>query len=236
MKQFAIIGVDSFARSLLEELITVDCEILLIDRDREVIDFYKDDVTEAFVADVINEENISRLIPSDIDGVIIDLGSNIEAAILVTNYLKKRGHANVHIKVDSDRHGEILEIIGADNIIYPDREAARRLTPTLLSSSLFNYVPIGNGLVMAEVAPNAKLLVDQNKDVRHVYGINIIAYREEKGGEYHFYRSEHEFASDEILLVVGSEEDLIKFTDREIPTASRNLPSILKRLFRELER
>ncbi len=235
MKQFAIIGVDTFAKSLLEELIAVDCEVLLIDRNRDIIDFYKDDVTEAYVADVINEETINRLVPTDIDGVIVDLGSNIEASVLVTNYLKKMGIKNVHIKVNSDRHGEILEIIGADNVIYPDREAARRLTPLLLSSSLFNYVPIGNGLVMAEVSPPAKLLEGQEIDVRRTYGINIIAYRS-VDGEYIFYRREHQFAADDIMLVVGSEADLLGFADKELPvttSATHKIPYLLKRFFKE---
>ncbi|MDC7224808.1 MAG: TrkA family potassium uptake protein [Spirochaetales bacterium] len=232
MKQFAIIGVDTFARSLLEELISVDCEILLIDRNREVIDFYKDDVTEAYVADVMNEETINRLIPTDIDGVIIDLGSNIEAAVLVTNYVKKMGLDNVHIKVNSDRHGEILEIIGADHIIYPDREAARRLTPMLLTTTLFNFVPIGNGLVMAEVSPPDKLIENQNNDIRRTFGINIIAFRRAKG-EYHFYRREHVFEKDDILLVVGSEEDIVGFTNKELIASPHRFPTLLKRLFKD---
>ncbi|MDC7220529.1 MAG: TrkA family potassium uptake protein [Spirochaetales bacterium] len=232
MKQFAIIGVDTFARSLLEELISVDCEILLVDKDREIIDFYKDEVTEAYVADVINEETINRLVPTDIDGVIIDLGSNIEAAILVTNYLKKMGIGNVHIKVNSDRHGEILEIIGADNIIYPDREAARRLTPMLLTTSLFNFVPIGNGLVMAEVSPPEKLIESQNNDIRRIYGINIIAYRQAEG-EYNFYKREHLFTPEDILLVVGSEEDIVNFTESELIAVPHKFPTLLKKLFKD---
>jgi len=232
MKQFAIIGVDSFAKSLLEELMSADCEILLIDKDREIIDHYKDDVTEAYVADVMNEEAINRLIPTDIDGVIVDLGGNIEASLLVANYLKKMGLGNIHVKVDSVRHGEILEIIGAVNIIYPDREAARRLTPMLLTSSLFNFVPIGNGLVMAEVSPPPGMLDQQNDDVRRTYGINIIAYRSSEG-EYNFYRREHIFSAADILLVVGPEEDIVRFTEKELPSVSSRIPYLLRRLFKE---
>jgi trk system potassium uptake protein len=232
MKQFAIIGVDTFARSLLDELISMDCEILLVDKNREIIDFYKDDVTEAYVADVINEETINRLIPTDIDGVIVDLGSNIEAAILVTNYLKKMGLNNLYLKVNSDRHGEILEIIGADNIIYPDREAARRLTPMLLTASLFSFVPIGNGLVIAEVSPPAKLIEQPNNEIRSTYGINIVAYRRPEG-EYNFYKREHLFQEDDILLVVGSEEDIVSFTDKELVATTHKIPIMLKKLFKD---
>ncbi len=234
MKQFAIIGVDSFARSLLEELMAVDCEILLIDKNREIIDYYKDDVTEAYVADVMNEDTINHLIPTDIDGVIVDLGGNIEASILVSNYLKKMGLSNIHVKVDSVRHGEILEIIGAVNIIYPDREAARRLTPMLLTSSLFNYVPIGNGLVMAEVSPPRTLLDSQSDDVRKTFGINIIAYRKAEG-EYNFYRREHVFTAEDILLVVGSEEDLVRFTNKELPAVNHRIPYLLRKLFKDMK-
>ena len=85
MKQFAIIGLSRFGRRLLEELLETDSEIIIVDKDREVIDLYKDKVASAYIADAINEEIIRKLIPASIDAAIVDLGDRLEASVLVTN-------------------------------------------------------------------------------------------------------------------------------------------------------
>ena len=74
MKQYAVIGASTFGKRILEELILLDCEIILIDKDPDVIEYFKNDVTAAYIANVINEEIVTRLIPADIDAVVIDLG------------------------------------------------------------------------------------------------------------------------------------------------------------------
>ena len=73
MKQFAIIGLGNFGRRILEEVADLDCEILIIDKDREIIEIYKDRVANAFIADAINAEIINKLIPATIDAAIVDL-------------------------------------------------------------------------------------------------------------------------------------------------------------------
>jgi len=91
MRQYAIIGVSKFGLYMLEELLKVDCEILVIDKKKELVESLKDKVTTAYIADAINEETIGRLVPETIDAAIIDLGDRIEVSILVTNYVKKLG-------------------------------------------------------------------------------------------------------------------------------------------------
>lgn len=233
MKQFAIIGVDSFAKRVLEELIPMDCEILLIDRQREVVDYYKDDVNEAYIADVIDQETLERLIPDDVDSVVIDLGKNVEASILAVNYLKKMGQKNIYVKAETDQHGEILTIVGADHVIYPNREAARRLTPQLFSENLFNFMPIGNGIVMAEVELpddyHGKTLEDS--DIRKKLGVNAVARRASEGGEFQFLTPDEVLNREDILLIVGSEEAIESFTGSTLSLRKKGLVDLFKKFF-----
>jgi len=113
MKQFALIGISKFGRRVLEELIDTGCEILIVDKDRAVVETYKEQVTSAYIADVLNEETIRKIIPKTIDAAVVDLGDNIEASILVTNYLKKMGIREIIVRAESNEHGEILELVGA---------------------------------------------------------------------------------------------------------------------------
>ena len=147
MKQFAVIGASTLGKRVLDELIEVGCEIILVDKDPEVIEQYKNDVTVAYVANVISKDTVKRLIPSDIDAAVVDMGSRIEASILVTQYLKQLGVGRIIVKAETKEHGEILDMVGAEHVVFPNLEAARRITPLLISDLLFQYLPISSSLV-----------------------------------------------------------------------------------------
>ena len=234
MKQFAIIGISTFGKRVLEELVEIDCEVILIDKSSELVELYKDSVTNAYIADVINEETINKLIPDDIDAVVVDLGDNIEASILVTRYLKNKQIKNIIVKAETDQHGEILEIVGADHVIFPNREAAIRVVPMLVSSLLFNYMSIGNGLVMAEILVPDRLigqsLIEAN--IRAKSGINVVAIRnEQKGDGFDFFSPEVRLQTGDILLVVGKELNVNTFAESKLPERKNILGSFFKSIF-----
>jgi len=233
MKQYAVIGASTFGKRVLEELILLECEIILIDKDPDVIEYFKNDVTAAYIADVINEEIVTRLIPADIDAVVIDLGDKIEASILVTQYLGKLGVAKIIVKAETDQHGEILSIIGADHIIFPNFEAAKRVTPLLVSDLMFNYLPISGGLVMAETGVPEKLAGHtlMESEIRKSKGINVVAFRRGGQGDYQFFTSEYRIQSEDILLIVGREEDVTAFTGKEKATGNNGVGQLFRRLF-----
>jgi trk system potassium uptake protein TrkA len=233
MKQFAIIGLSRFGRRLLEEFLATDAEIIIIDKDRDVIELYKDKVASAYIADVINEEVIRKLIPPTIDAAIIDLGDRIEASILVTNYLKKLGVKEIIARAEGNEHGEILELVGATKVVFPNQEAAKRIAPFLISSQIFSYLPISAGLVIAEVKVPEKFygksLVEV--DMRRQYNLNVIAYRKLDREEYFFYAPEYRLQGDDILLVGGREEDIDAFTEEKLPIGSRGITGLFRRFF-----
>jgi len=217
MKQYAIIGMSKFGRYMLDELTKIDCEILVIDKKRELIESLKDRVTSAYIADAINEETIQRLVPKTIDAAIVDLGDRIEVSVLVTNYLKKMGVKNIIAKAESKEHGEILEIIGATHVVFPNQEAAKRMAPMILSDVLFNYFPIGDDLVIAEVKiPEeyaGKTIVEA--DLRRNAGVNIIALKRDDG--YHqFINRDYMLDKDEVVLVACDPAALAKFSGGEL--------------------
>ena len=233
MKQFAIIGLSHFGSYVLEELLAYeDVEILLIDRDQQVVEEYKDVVTAAYIADVFKQELIERLVPPAIDAAIIDLGDKTEASILVTNYLKKSGVKRIIAKAETEQHGEILNIVGATDVVYPNREAAKRITLPLVSSSLASFYPISEGLVIAEIRlPSTfvgKTIVEA--DLRRKHGINVLAVRRVGATQFDFISPAYEFADGDVILTVGSEKDVASIpsapTDR---TQAESAPKIESR-------
>lgn len=239
MKQFAIIGVSKFGYRVLEELSQIDCEILIVDKDRELIEKLKDRVSYSYIADVLDEETIRKLVPATVDAAIVDLGDRTEASILVTNYLKKIGVSRIIAKAETDEHGEILEIVGATYVIFPNREAAKRLTPIIAYSQLFNYLPISNGLVIAEIKVPDKhvgmTLIEA--DFRRTYRFNVIAIRkadDEESG-YLFFEPDYRLQGNDVLLVAGNEGDLAKLIG-DAPVKKRRGLGTLFHSFRRRER
>jgi trk system potassium uptake protein TrkA len=233
MKQYAVIGASTFGKRILEELILLDCEIILLDKDPELIEYFKNDVTAAYIANAINEDTVKRLIPADIDAVVVDLGDKIEASILVTQYLSKLGVSKIIVKAETDQHGEILSLVGAHHVIFPNFEAAKRVTPLLVSDILFNYLPISEGLVMAETGVPSELAGHTltEMEIRRARGINVVAFRRAGKGDYQFFIPEYRLQEDDILLIVGREEDVSSFTGKDVSERKRGVADFFRQFF-----
>lgn len=217
MRQYAIIGLGKFGLRMLEKLAAVTDELIVVDRDVEAIERCKDLAKNAYIADVVDAAALARIIPEGLDVAVVDVGNNIEAAILVTNTLKKLGAGEIIVKADSEQSGEILEIIGATRVVYPDREAATQIVPMLVSPALFNYMPLSPSLVMAEVKIPEKYtgltLIEANLRQRH--GINVIAIRTEGTQDYRYFSADYKLQADDVLLVAGTEKEIIDISGVE---------------------
>src|SRR5574344_168543 len=175
----AIIGLGTFGRNVLEALMNTDADLIIVDKDREVVEKYKNSIQNAYITDAINEETLKKVIPNDIDAAIVDLGSQLETSILVTHNLSKKGVSKIIVKARSDDHGEILKLLGASKIIYPDLDAALHITPMLISSALFNYMQVSDKFAIAEVSVRNDLIGKpiSKSNIRQTYQLNIIGVR-----------------------------------------------------------
>lgn len=206
MKQFAIIGLAPFGIRMLEQLSLITRDIIIIDKNPDVINLYKDLAREAFIMDAVNEKVLYKIIPPEIDAAILDLGSSLEAAIMITNYLKKLQVKEIIVKADNDQQGDVLKIVGATKVVFPDQETAKSLTPLLASASLFKYMPVSTSLVMAEllIPPDLAGKTAREANVRKNYGINIIAIRHENEKEFQMLpHADYVFLPDDVILVAG---------------------------------
>ncbi|HCM26616.1 MAG: hypothetical protein A2Z99_15325 [Treponema sp. GWB1_62_6] len=237
MKQFAIIGLDYFGKSLLDELLALDVDVLLIDKDQTVIDAYHDSPVSAVALDVLNMENLKHALPANIDAVVIDLGDKVEASILATSYCRKLGIKNIIVKAETDAHGEILDLVGATKIVFPNREAAKRIAPLMVSSALLNYLPVSGNLVIAELEiPEAfvgQTLIEA--DLRRKHDINLISVKNGEEEEYGLFTPDYRFRQGDVALVSGTDETLEKFAGRvskesEKKSMMRNLKSLFGHL------
>ena len=215
MKQFAILGLSYFGKDVLEELLELGADVMIIDKDRAVIDAYKDYPVSAVVMDIMNEEGLNRILPKGLDGVVIDMGEKIEASILATSYCRKLGIPRIFVKAVTEGHAEILDMVGATKIIFPHREAAKRITPLLVSSGLLNYLPVSGKLVIAEIMVPEKLvglsLLEAN--LRRTFNVNLISVKNGENEEYGLFTPEYRFRAGDIALVSGMDESIELFAE-----------------------
>ncbi|MGL4982257.1 MAG: potassium channel family protein [Treponemataceae bacterium] len=218
MLQVAIIGLGSFGISMLEELQNIQAEVIIIDRSQTTIDNYKSLAKDAYITDSINDAVLKKTIPQDIDAVIVDLDDNIEASILTTNNLKKLGIKKIIARADNENHGEILSAIGATRVVFPDKEAAKKMIPTLVSTVIFNYMHLSDNLSLAEVKINENILNKTlfESKLREEFNLNVIAYRDSVNPDFKLVINKNfKFTEDMILLVAGTDEDILQYSNKK---------------------
>jgi trk system potassium uptake protein TrkA len=223
MKQIAICGLSHFGRSVLEELIRLNVDVFIMDKDRTRIDQYKDVASGSAVIDVLNVENLRKVLPESTDAVIIDMGNSIEASILAASYCAKLHIKTIIVKAETESHGEILELVGATQVVFPNKEAAKRVSPLLLSSVLLDYFPVGGKLVLAELAVPGLMVGKSIMQIqlRQKYGLNLIAVRapDEEFGE---FDPLYIFKEGDIGLFSGTNEALGAFTGSIVKDQKRS--------------
>ena len=179
MKRIGIIGAGRFGRALADSLAEHGAEILLIDQNRDVIQEFSEFVTKAVEGDVTNVRVLEDAGIQECDVVVIAIGSNLEGSIMATVNCKDLKVPWVVAKANSDLHGKILKRVGADQVVYPNRDCAKRISRTLLSKGSIDLFEISDGFSIAEIDVPAAL---QNKslaeaEVRKAFGVTVLCVR-----------------------------------------------------------
>ena len=179
MKRIGIIGAGRFGASLAESLAERGAEVLLIDKNRDIIQEFSEFVTKAVEGDASNSRTLEDAGFKECDVVVIAIGSNLEGSIMATVNCKELGVPTVVAKANSDIHGKILKRVGADVVVYPNRDRAQRLARTLLSKGSVDLFEISDGFSIAEIDVPESL---KNKslaeaEVRKNFGVTVLCVR-----------------------------------------------------------
>jgi trk system potassium uptake protein len=148
-KQVAVIGLGKFGVSLAVILHDAGYEVLGIDRSADLVESISSQITHAVRADATKEASLQRLGIQNFDVVAVCIGDSVEDSVMVTILLKKLGARYIVARADSELHGDILENIGANKIIFPERDTAMRTGPVLTIRDVTDFIPLdkGSGIV-----------------------------------------------------------------------------------------
>lgn len=211
MGQYAVIGLGNFGYQVATLLCEKGNEVIAIDSDEAKIQHIKDVVTEAIVADVTDKETLAQLIGPEVEVAVVSLGGKIEASIMVTLHLKEIGLKNIIVKASSDDQAKVLKMIGATDIIFPEREMAQKLANALTNPNLIDYLPLASGYSVVEIAPPKEFLGHTLLEMQlpSRYQIQIIAIKDVLTEKLTFIPpANYRFKDSDMLILVGKDENL----------------------------
>ena len=204
MKSYVVIGLGRFGSEVARQLYSMGCDVLAIDTQSEIVQQIANDVTHAVVADSKDKEVLRALGVSDFDCAVVAIGDGLAASVLTTMNLKELGIGHIVCKAHDETHRRVLEKLGADRVVIPEKEHAGRVARSLASHNVLDYIELSPDYGIIEVpVPKGwigKSLKDLN--VRAKLGVNIIAV-ERKGKTYVSPAADFVILEGDIPVVLG---------------------------------
>ena len=179
MGKFVVIGFGNFGFYVAKSLFEEGKEVIGVDRNKDRVQRLRDFCSHAVVGDATDKSFLESVGVEKGDWVIVSLGDNISASVLVTLYLRDMHIENIHVKIISEDHGRALERIGAKEVIFPERDLAQKLAKTFLSPNLIDYLPLSDEYNIVEIAPPKEFIGKTlaELELRNKYNISIIAVK-----------------------------------------------------------
>jgi trk system potassium uptake protein TrkA len=218
-KHICVIGLGEFGSELAKELAR-QCEVLALDRDENRVNAVVEEVQRALILDVRDFASLSSVVTADFDEAIVGIGENLEASILCTLHLKNIGVRVIHAKAKTVDQAAILRSVGATEVIFPERETARRVAAQIINPNLLDFVPLEEDYRVMDVAPPDAFYGYslEQLNLRKHFGIFVIAIRELVPPRFVFL-PEPSFVikPSDILVMIGREQELLRLQEWKRP-------------------
>ena len=210
---FLVIGLGRFGTNLALRLMHSGSEVMVIDTDEESVNRLAPHVTQAKIGDCMDEEVLRSLDPASFDFCFVCISDNFQSSLEITSLLKEMGAPMVISKADKDLHARLLLKIGADEVVFPERDMARRTAVRFSVNGALEYVELAPGYAIFELdVPDhwaGQTLIDL--DIRKRYNVNVIGRKE--NGSILPIDTSFVFAADTHIMVAGRLEDVSKMVE-----------------------
>lgn len=211
LKSFLVIGCGRFGSSVARTLYDLGNEVMVIDISEDVIREMSEEATYAVQADAMDEAVLKDLGLRNFDVAVISIGSDIEASIMATLVVKELGIKRVIAKAQSELHRKVLDKIGADKVIFPERDMGVRVAHNLTSTNILDFIELSPDYSIIEITAIEEW---ENKTLAQLklstkYGLNVMAIK--RGNKITVSPSgEIMINKDDVLVVIGSMTDIKK--------------------------
>lgn len=207
-EQFIVLGLGRFGASVARSLYEMGYEVMAVDSDEGLVQNAAPYATQAVQADATDEDALQALGIQNYDVAVVAIG-NVRDSVLITVLCKEAGIPQVVAKATDDLHAKVLRKVGADRVVFPERDMGMRVAKSLVTPNILDMMALTDGYQIAEVtAPEAwqgRTLAQVN--VRRDYGLSILAIQRD-GGLIASPGAETVFVQQDVLLVLGKQESI----------------------------
>ena len=178
-RTYAVLGLGRYGRAVAEELVKSGAEVIAIDENEEYVNNASAVIPICKCADITDLEVIEKLGIANVDVVIVAMASNLEASVMAVTLCKEVGVPMVIAKCSNELHQKILSRVGADRVVFPEKESGTRLAKNILSSGFADLIELSEDVSMVELDVKGewegKTL--SQLDLRRKYSMNVVAIR-----------------------------------------------------------
>jgi trk system potassium uptake protein TrkA len=212
-KQFLIIGLGRFGASIARTLSKAGHSVIGIDQSEDRIQRVADEINDAIKCDATDASILDSLGIPEFEAVIVAIGEKyIQNSILVTLILKEKGAKKIIAKAGTQTQGRVLSKVGADVIVYPEKDMGERVAKSLISANVLDYLEVGSDISIIEIM-TPKMMVGHNLielNLRHKYGITIISVKNSRNEIKSPPDINNRFQTDDIVTLIGENRQFKK--------------------------
>lgn len=214
-KQFVVLGLGRFGMSIAQVLSDNGHTVLAVDSCMERVQAAAEFATQAVRVDIADEGAARSLGMGNFDIVVVAIGNHFEASVMAVLMAKEAGAPYVVAKAQSEKHRKILERIGADRVVFPEREMGVRLANSLMYGNFLEFMEVSDEFGILEVRPLkewiGKTLVEA--DIRVKHNLNVAAIR--VGGKVDVTpNADRVFTPEDTVVLMGGNKDIQRFLDK----------------------
>ncbi|MCL6456808.1 MAG: TrkA family potassium uptake protein [Gorillibacterium sp.] len=211
-KQYGVIGMGRFGSSIAQSLTKLGFDVLAVDSDEARVQEISQSVARAVQADPTDEEALRALGMHDFEVVVVAIGQDIQANILTTLILKELGVKKLIVKAQNELHGNVLKKIGADKVIFPERDMGLRVAHALISPNVLDFIELSDDHSIVEIKATSLIIGRSLRelDIRAKHNCNVMALKQ--NGKMNITPGpDDQILESDILIVVGHNDNLIRF-------------------------
>ena len=208
-KQFVVIGLGRFGSSIASTLYSLGNDVLVIDKNEDLIQDIASEVTHAVQADATDENALKALGIRNFDVAIISIGGDIQSSVMATLIVRELGVKYIIAKGNGELHAKVLYKIGADRVVLPEKDMGVRVAHNIISSSILDYIELSSDYSIMELKAFEDWVGKDLKslDLRKKYGINVIAIK--TGEKINLNPAADDIVcKDNVIVAIGSAEAL----------------------------
>ncbi len=211
MKSFVVIGAGRFGGAVARELSGLGYEVMVIDKDEVKIQIMAKYVTHAAAADATDDAVLHNLGVRNFDAAIVSIGEDLGASVLTTMLLSNLGIKYIIAKAINRNQARILEKVGANRSVFPEKDMGIRVAQSLVRTNLLDYIELSPDYSIMEIEVPQKWVGKSIRElnIRATRGVNIVAVK--RGTEiYVSPEPDYVFGNGDFPIVIGGNNDVNK--------------------------